>query len=212
MPDKSPDDSTPPAAAEGSSEEVTTTPPEGEEGTTEDESPSGKTVEEVEATWKTRVSNKDKAHAAAEQVLRDQIVSLTERAERAEKSLREGNQTGSAEADQWKAQYEAEKTAREQDAARYTTEVRSAKYPYAAEALDAMGLVSMDEAKLAALNVRLSDEGEPAPTGHVDPSSARRGSPEPPKPLGERSVAELTAELERQGPAFADRLKEASSG
>lgn len=179
-----------------------TTPPteEATSSSTGDEAQTPQTVEEVETIWKTRVSNKDKAHAAEVAVLRQQITDK----DRALQAKAQTDSASQSEADQWKTKYEAEVKASEDRQNQYLTEVRTAKYPNAADVLDAMQIVQMDEAKLAALNSRLTEDEVPT-GGRVDPSAARRTST-PPKPLQAQSVAELEAELAKHGPAFAESL------
>lgn len=165
-----------------------------------------RTSEEVEAIWRNRVAGKDRAHAAETATLRSQIDSLT----RERESLRatQTQQTTSAESDAnaWKERAEAAE--RERDAERQTRllEVRSVKYAAAAEALDEPTLAAMDEAKLAALNARLTgDEAPPPPV--IDPSRAPRTAPSPPVPPNERSVEDLERELKQNEPAFVEGLR-----
>jgi hypothetical protein len=183
------------------------TPPAEEQPTTTEDTQSeaveGKapqSVEEVEAIWKTRVSNKDKSHAAETKVLRDRLAALEATATAKAQSATEANSA----TDQWKTMYDAEVEARKRDQEAYAADVRSAKYPQAAEALDAMALVQMDEAKLAALNARLTEDEVPT-GGPIDPSSPRR-SQSPPKPVEAKSVAELEADLQKQGPGFVESI------
>jgi hypothetical protein len=157
--------------------------------------------EEIEAIWKNRVSQKDRAHAAEAKALR-------ERAEAAEaKAARtaEAEAEGSSDADQWKAKYEASQKAVEQERTERLIEVREAKYPMAAEALEPEVLAKMDEGKLAALNARL-DDGEPAPSGRIDPNAAPRRTPSPPTSPRDKSVAELEADLKRYGPGYVNQI------
>jgi hypothetical protein len=186
VPEGSP--ATPPPAAETASSPA------------EDEGQTPQSVEDVETIWKTRVSNKDKAHAAEVAVLRQQVADK-------DRQLQAKAQTDSAnqsDADQWKSRYEAEVKAREDQQSQNLADVRKAKYPSAADVLDAMSLVQMDEGKLAALNSRLTEDETPT-GGHVDPSAPRRTS-SPPRPLEAQSVAELEAELARQGPAWTESI------
>ena len=197
MPEGSPPDPVEGSATpEGSSEE-------GQEPTTDEAQE--RTPEEIEAIWKNRVSQKDKAHNAEAQALRNQNETLKQRLERMEAEQRQKNEGDLSEADQWKAKAEdAERRAQQADQQR-VIDVRLAKYPAAAEALDEAVLGSMDEGKLAALNTRLAGEGSP-PSGPIDPNSAPKRNPAPPKSAADKSVAELESDLERYGPAFAARI------
>ena len=84
-------------------------------------------------------------------------------------------------------------------------DVRSAKYAAASELLDEAALVSMDEAKLAALNARLSDEEAPSPS-LVDPNTPRRSASSTTAPR-ERSIEEMEADLKRHESAFEESLR-----
>lgn len=184
-------------------EALEATPPEGETPT--DEQPE-QTVEEVEAIWKNRVSQKDRAHDAEVKALRARAEAAEARAAR----KAEADAEGSSEAEVWKTRYEeAQKTADQEREARLI-EVREAKYPLAAEALEPAILATMDEGKLAALNARLDNEADaPAPSkgSQIDPNAAPRRSPAPPKPTEAKSVAELESDLKRYGPEFAASIE-----
>lgn len=162
----------------------------------QDEQP-GQTVEDVEAIWKNRVAGKDKAHAAETKALREQLAAAEARANRKV----EVEAAGSSDAEQWKAKYEEAQQAAEQERQARLIEVREAKYPLAAEALEPAQLASMDEGKLAALNARL-DTDETPPAGRIDPNAAPRRTPSPPANPKDRSVEELEADLKRYGPAY----------
>jgi hypothetical protein len=161
----------------------------------------------VEAIWKNRVSQKDKAHAAEARALRDEAAANKARADRLEAEQRTRTQGDLSEADRWKAQAEAANAALEQERQQRIAEVRVTKYPAAAEALDEAIILSMDEGKLAALNARLTSDGEPpAPSGPIDPNSAPKRPATPPSSPGDKSVEELQGDLKKYGPSYADRV------
>ena len=179
--------STPPPAAE--------TPPATE---SQDPAPT-RTADSVEAEWKNRVSSKERYFAATEKSLRDQIASLEAGQETAQKAA-DGNLS---EVDALKAQLKAEKDARKQEKANATATLRTTKYPEAASTLDVSTLASMDEAKLAGLEARLTQAPTPAP---VDPSTPPRATAAPEST--DKSAADLKADLERLSPDFAASLRE----
>lgn len=182
-------------------EGTTATPaPEGEkpaEGS--QEAPATRNAEEVEAEYKARLSGKDRAHAAEVATLKSQIEALS-----GEKAQATSQAEGTlSEVDQLKRQLsEAQKNAKQQEQ-QYTATLRSTKYPYAAEALDPQVLATMDEGKLAGLDARLKPNTRPG--AGVDPSTPPRETAAP-KPIDEKSAAELKQDLARFGPAFADDI------
>jgi hypothetical protein len=158
------------------------------------------TAEEVETQWQHRVSQKDKAHAAAERALRDENETLKRRLESlAQPQPQSNGQSAQGEdptvaalraelADQRRAM-EAEKQAR-------TIESRKAKYPALARGVGEAGegiFTTADEATLAKLNAQYDDGS----SGTFAPTAPRRSTPTPAKPLGEMNKAELEAELRK---------------
>jgi len=156
------------------------------------------TVETVEAEYKARLSGKDRAHAATEQALRDQIAALE-----GDKTVAKVAADGSlSEVDALKAQLKTEQDGRKTDARGYQQTLRTNKYPEAAATLDAATLALMDEAKLAGLEARLTQAPPPAA---VDPSTPPRAPAAPES--SEKTAAELEADLERLAPEFAASLR-----
>lgn len=156
------------------------------------------TVETVEAEYKARLSGKDRAHAATEQALRDQIAALE-----GDKTTAKAAADGSlSETDALKAQLKAEQDGRKKDSLGYTQTLRTTKYPEAAATLDAATLATMDEARLAGLEARLTQAPTPAP---VDPSTPPRTTDAPAST--EKTAAELEKDLERLAPEFAASLR-----
>jgi hypothetical protein len=189
--------SPPDPAPESEAPEVT--PPAAGEVT-----PEASTPEQVEAIWKNRVAGKDRAHAAAEAALRDQIAELNRKMEG--KTAVDAENMSEVERANARAEA-AERRANDIEQQR-VLDVRSAKYPFAVEALKTpAALAAMDEADLAALNATLSG-GEPPPPPVIDPNAARRPSSTPPNAPRDRSIEELEADLKNQAPAFSESLQQ----
>lgn len=159
-----------------------------------------RTPESVEAIWKNRVAGKDRAHAAETATLRQQLEVERTAREALERQRQTGVVDEQSEAAQWKAKAEAAEQQAADVKAAALVEVRSVKYAAAAEALDdPKVLAAYDEAKLAALNARLSgDEASPPPV--IDPNSPRR--PTSPPPTREKGIAELESDLKKYEPEF----------
>ena len=151
-----------------------------------------RTVEQVEAEYRSRQAGKDREAAA----LRDELAryKAAEDRQKAEAEARRTAELGEVEA--LKRQLAEEQSGRLMDA-------RKARFPHAADVLDTSALAAMDEAKLAALEERLTPRGS-APPQRVDPNSPPRtpaqGVPQP------KSEAELRADLERLAPEFIESL------
>lgn len=190
--------SPPDPAPESQATEVTP-PAEGEV------TPEAATPEQIEAIWKNRVAGKDRAHAAAEQALRDQIAELNGKL--AGKAAVDAENMTEVERANARAEA-AERRANEIEQQR-VLDVRRVKYASAAEAVDDDAvLATMDEAKLAALNARLTGDETPPPTTVIDPNAARRPSSATPAAPRERSIEELEADLKNQAPAFSESLNQ----
>ena len=174
---------------------------EGTEATPEGSPPSPPpTPEQVEAEWKHRVSQKDKAHAAETKSLRDQIAALSATSGSAQQQA-EGSLS---EAEALRQQLAQAQKALAQKDAEHTASLRSVKYPNAAEALEPSALAQMDEAKLAGLEARLS--APPRSTLPVDPSTPPRTPSAGPKPIEEKTSAELREDLRRMSPQIAAEM------
>jgi len=184
---------------EQSSVEPEATEPPAEEGTVVEEQ---HTAEQVEAIWKNRVSQKDRAHAAAEAALRSQIDELN----RQNAGKQAADQATMSDVEREKARADAaEQRAAEAERQR-SVDIRSLKYTAAAELLDPTELAAMDEARLAALNARLTGDPDAPPPPRVDPNSAPKRSSAPPSPLREKTVAELESDLKRLEPEYRQQL------
>lgn len=164
-----------------------------------DATPKGpQTVEEANAYWQKRMSGKDRAAAAAEQVLREQLAAAEAKANAATTSAGQPAEGGNAEAEQLRKELEQERRGRAIDA-------RKAKYPAAAAGLSDEMIAVADEAKLAALQERLADE----PGNFIAPTGPRRpAAPAAGKSLDEKSVAELEADLRAASPGYKSWLEE----
>ena len=159
------------------------------------------TAEEVEAQWKHRVSQKDRAHAAAEQALRDENVALQRQLSALTQAPRPAANGQSAPAGDdprvatLQEQLANSQRAIEAERQARVLDTRKAKYPALAQQVGEAGsdiFRSADEATLAKLNA-LADSSS---GGTFAPTSPRRpGAPAPAKPLGEMNKAELEAQM-----------------
>lgn len=166
------------------------------------------TPEEIEAIWRNRVAGKDRAHAAETATLRSQIEASSRRTAELEAQLQQRTTEGLSEAEQWKAKAEAAERDLANERRSNTLQQRTLKYAAAAEALDEATLVGMDEAKLAALNTRLSTGASEGPTPPQTPTPPLDPNQAPRRPSGqstgprERSVEELEGDLSKHAPAW----------
>jgi hypothetical protein len=178
--------------------------PEGQQPPSDGTPQTPVTVEDVEKQWQHRVSQKDKAHAAAEQALRDENDALKRQltalsAPRPPSNGQSGTQQAQASSDAEAAlreQLSAERKAREDEQKRSAIEQRRVKYPSLARNVGEAGIdifSTADEATLAKLNAQL-DDGTSG-SGTFAPTSPRRAAPSPAKQLGEMNKAELEAQL-----------------
>jgi len=157
-------------------------------------------VEEVEKAWQYRVSQKDKAHAAAEQALRDENDALKRQLgalsqPRTQSSGQSGTQTD-AEADALRQQLADNQKALEEERRQRTLDARRAKYPSLAKNVGDAGIdifATSDEATLARLNAQLDDGS--SGSGTYAPTSPRRPAPAQQKSLGDMNKLELEQEL-----------------
>jgi DNA segregation ATPase FtsK/SpoIIIE-like protein len=167
--------------------------------TPEGSQPPAPTAAEVEAEYKARLSGKDKAHAAEVQTLKAQIEALSTGGDAATAAA----QANAGTAEELRRQLaEAQNEIKQRDQA-HTAQLRAAKYPFAADALDPAVLAAMDESKVAGLNARLAPS---KPGIGIDPSTPQR-TVVAPKPTNEKSSAELRADLERMAPQIAAELR-----
>ncbi len=147
-----------------------------------------RTAEQVEAEWQSRHTALGRQHAAEVQSLKDQLAA----AQADQQSATSTSEQAGSEVEALKRQL-AEAQKREQaNAQNYARDLRTTKYPYAAEALDPQSLATMDEAKLAGLNARLTPQA-PRPGAGIDPSTPPKTQGE--KPITEKTAAELKADI-----------------
>jgi exonuclease VII large subunit len=153
-----------------------------------------RTPEQVEAEWSAKQAALGRQYAAENKALRDQIEAL-----RTAQQTTEQVATGStSEAEALKRQLADMQKQLQQREQEYTANLRSTKYPHAAEALDPQVLATMDEAKLAGLEARLT----PAFPGIGIESSTPPRVSSAPKSIEDKTVDELKADLARLAPAF----------
>lgn len=171
-----------------------TTPPQGAADPVKPDEMSGaKTPEEIEAYWRNRVSQKDRAHAAAEKALREELEQLQARASTAAPATGGQPGTESAADAELRRKYEETTKALETERAARAIDQRKAKYPALVQSgvADAI-FATADEASLAKLNELASDE----PRGTmIAPTGPRRGQPVADKPLHEMTKVELENKL-----------------
>lgn len=159
-----------------------------------------RTPEQVEAEWQAKQSALGRQHAAESQALRSQIAALEAQ------TRAPGERTGTDDEALKTENERLRKQLQDKDVA-YAAEVRKVRFPLSAEALDPAVLASMDEARLAGLEARLTPQvGQGASSPRVEPSTPPRTA-DVPKPLEERSRAELEAELARLAPEFLRELQ-----
>ena len=186
---------TPPSGQPPASPPEDQPPAEGQAGT-DGTPPVTLTADEVEAQWKHRVSQKDRAHAAAEQALRDENDALKRRldASTAPRSQPNGQPSSGANdpaVEDLRQQLDEQRRATETERQARVIEQRKAKYPALANGVGPAGdsiFSTADEATLAKLNAQYDDGS----TGTFAPTAPRRTSPVPAP-----TVAELEAELRR---------------
>jgi hypothetical protein len=150
--------------------------------------PLAQSVEEVDAIWRKRQSNKDLAHNAEVAELRRQL---------------EAAKTGVAPTS---APSETPEQVRiRQLETQIAVEQRKSRFPHAASDLGD-DIATIDEARLARLEARLAAE-DAAPAPRMDPNSAGRGTPSAPKPLSDMSKDELLAQLKGLSPQYEEYLR-----
>lgn len=149
-----------------------------------------RTAEQVEAEWQSRHTALGRQHAAEVQSLKDQLAAAQASQQAATSTAGEAGN----EVEALKRQLAEAQKAQQRQAQEFAGQLRSTKYPYAAEALDPQVLATMDEAKLAGLNARLSPSPQ-RPGAGIDPSTPPKAQGQ--KPISEKSAAELKADLLR---------------
>ena len=185
------------------SETPPVTPPEQPEGAPEGSPAQPLTAEEVENQWRHRVSQKDRAHAAAEQALRDENDALKRQMDALSKPRPQSNGQSAAsgsndqEVEALRAQLETQRRALEDEQKARTIDTRKAKYPALARNIGDAGnsiFATADEATLARLNAQYDDGSS---TGTFASATPRKQPAAPVKTLGDMTKAEIEAELRK---------------
>lgn len=153
-----------------------------------DAEPVGATVEERDAYWQKRMSGKDRAHAAAERALREELESWKAKATTTPGA---NGQPGNG-ADQTAAEIEA---LRRELAAKDTLYGRKAKYPNLAGNVSDTTIMSSDEADLARFN-ELFDNSSGGT--FIAPTAPRKTTAPANKRIEDMSKDELLLELQRE--------------
>jgi hypothetical protein len=163
-----------------------------------DDSTVGLSAEEVESRWRHRVSQKDKAHAAAETALReenDRLKAQLASASRAPSNGQAGD-GGGGNADYLREQLALKDREIEQERTLRAIEAKRAKYPALAKSVGESGsgiFGTADDATLARLNALAEDDDSTT----FAPMTPRRAAPAKPKALTEMTKEELELELKR---------------
>lgn len=158
------------------------------------------TAEEVEAQWKHRMSQRDKAHAAETEALRRELnskLAAEETKRRVEEQARLANMS---EAERWQARAKELEGQVEQERTQRVIDTRKARFPGIAAELGDEVLAAMDEGRLAALETRFAAPATSVPS-LIDPNSVGRSMTQPVGPDG-KTADQLKADLERMGPEF----------
>lgn len=163
-------------------------------------------AEEVEAIWRNRFSQRDKAHNAELQSLREQLNALQQSASAQPPADGSNPDAG------YKSRYEQTLKELEQERQQRVITERRMKFPALASEVpadDPSWTVARDET-LARLNANLAAiSSPPAPTGPIDRNNPRRDAPgSGTKDLTQMSKDELLRELERLSPAEAARMSD----
>lgn len=159
--------------------------------------PPPQTTEEVEAIWRNRFSQRDRAHNAEVDSLRTQL-------EDARRSA-EGKPTGNGQEqqpDSYKSRYEQTQKELEQERQLRQVTERRLRFPALANEIpaDDPTWVSGRDETLARLNATFQQPAPLPPTGHVDANNPSRPNIVP-RPVSEMTKDELLQELKRLAPA-----------
>jgi hypothetical protein len=156
------------------------------------------TVEETEAFWRNRFSARDRAHNAEVAALKAQLGAASQ-------------PPATPPADETPEQRRIRELEAElaQQRAVAQAEVLRGKYPAAVSLLGDVS-ATVPEEKLAGWEAALAGQQQPAqPSPFMDPSQAgRRGATSAPKPVAEKTKAELEADLRAMSPAYQQMLRE----
>jgi len=163
------------------------------------------TPEDIEAYWRNRQSGSDKAHSEETRVLREQLAVAQAAADaKVEAGASSDDVVGELRRQNADLQQQVKQTE-----AQRLVDTRRAMYPAAAEALaDNQLVASMDEGRLAALNVKLTDEANPPPGAPLmDGNNPARPGNAPPKRLSDMSADELKGVMEQGSAQWLDEVR-----
>jgi hypothetical protein len=169
------------------------------------ESSGGQTVEEVEAFWRNRFSQRDRAHNAETENLKGQMEAM--RAQPVPPPA--GESPEQARIRELETNLSREQAARQ-------AEALQRQYPLSAGVLGE-AIANLPPEKIAAMEAAFeAGQGQGGQGGPpiIDPNAARRGAPGLPganpsqKPLNEKTKDELLADLRRATPAFVEAQRE----
>lgn len=184
-------------------------PVEGQQPTPDGSAPPApQTVEEVNAIWQNRFSQRDRAHNAEVESLRQQVADL-----RAAPPPPQADGSP-APVDSYKARYEATQQELNQWKQQATVNDRRARYPQLAGEIAATDPVwsQANDESLARMNALINQPAPPPRTGPIDANQPPRTTPGTPKPLDQMSQQELLQELARLSPAEEARWREQQGG
>jgi len=158
-------------------------------------------VEDVDRQWRHRVSQKDKAHAAAEQALRDEAESLRRQLQAQTtatgQSGTQGQTGGDPQVTALREELARKNREIEEERSLRVIESRKAKYPALARQVGEAGtsvFSTADDATLARLNALADDEVQGSPMASNSP---RKPAPGQPKDIKTMSKDELEEELRK---------------
>jgi hypothetical protein len=181
-------------------ETQTTAPTAGDAGATGDPVASGigQSVEDVNASWQHRFSQRDRAHNAETEALKAQIEAL----KTAPSTPPAGESPEAARVRELEAALKNERAARQAAALQ-------SKYPLASSVLgDAV--LGMPEEKIAAAEAAMEGGGN-GTRSVIDPNAApRRGAAATPasKPINQKTKQELLADLQKIAPTYQQAARE----
>lgn len=163
---------------------------------------------DIEAYWKNRQSQEASAAAAREKVLREEVENLKIQVAASQAKDSKTKDAQSSETDLLRQKVGALEQELQDTRQAAVRDTRKAKYPFAAADLDDNVIALMDEANLAALNVKLAPSGNSNFT-IIDPSQAGRTPPTGAtnKALRDKTTEELKADLKALGPDFVQQIR-----
>jgi len=161
------------------------------------------TPEEVEAIWRNRFSQRDRAHNAEVQSLQEQLAAL----KTSPPSQPPGG--GGNPDDGYKARYEQTQQELQQERQLRAIEARRGKFPALAQevAADDPLWASAKDETLSRLNATIAVPPPLPSTGPIDPNNPRRDARPATKDPMQMTKDELLRELQRLSPVEEERLR-----